>query len=137
MPPPAPALFTTVIGVGTSFCSCRILWISRAVRSWGPPGLVPTTISTGFSGFQACARPAAGASIDAAMIQSAGCKFMSNPAGLVFGMAQLAPRIELPGILSERRLVDIDAQARRGRQLDVAVLGLQLVGRDLVAELDE
>src|SRR6185436_16085780 len=101
------------------------------------PGLVPTTTSTGLSGFQVCAEPAAGARASAATSPIASLVSMSDASGLVFGMAQLAPGVEFARIFLQRFLIHIDAQARRGGQVDVAILRLQLVRRNLVAKIDE
>jgi len=50
---------------------------------------------------------------------------------------QLALRIDLGGMFLQRFLVDVDAEAGSRRQFDVTVLRLQLVRRNLVAEVDE
>src|SRR5688572_28523569 len=64
-------------------------------------------------------------------------KISSDAAGLVLRVPELAASVDLAGMLIQSLLVDVDAQPRRGRQVDVAVSRLELVGRDLVAKIDE
>src|SRR5688500_11265197 len=59
---PPPGLFTTATGM-PAFRDSSSVCSSRAVASKGPPGGVPTTISTGLPGRQSAA--SAGAPVDA------------------------------------------------------------------------